>query len=48
MPEGIAGNLTPEQLADLVAYLQSLDPMSPAPAGRARPRHRPMTRSLRT
>jgi putative membrane-bound dehydrogenase-like protein len=26
MPEGIAGNLTPEQLADLVAYLQSLDP----------------------
>ncbi len=24
MPEGIAGNLTPEQLADLVAYLQSL------------------------
>ena len=26
MPEGIAANLTPEQLADLVAYLQSLDP----------------------
>ena len=26
MPEGIAGNLTPEGLADLVAYLQSLDP----------------------
>jgi putative membrane-bound dehydrogenase-like protein len=26
MPEGIAGNLTPAQLADLVAYLQSLDP----------------------
>jgi len=26
MPEGIAGNLTPEQLADLVAYLQSLGP----------------------
>jgi putative heme-binding domain-containing protein len=26
MPEGIAGTLTPEQLADLVAYLQSLDP----------------------
>jgi putative membrane-bound dehydrogenase-like protein len=26
MPEGIAGNLTPEQLADMVAYLQSLDP----------------------
>ena len=25
MPDGIAGNLTPEQLADLVAYLQSLD-----------------------
>jgi hypothetical protein len=24
MPEGIAGNLTPEQLADLIAYLQSL------------------------
>jgi putative membrane-bound dehydrogenase-like protein len=26
MPEGIAGNLTPDQLADLVAYLQSLGP----------------------
>ena len=26
MPEGIAGTLTPEQLADLVAYLQSLNP----------------------
>ena len=26
MPEGVAGNLTPEQLADLVAYLQSLSP----------------------
>ena len=26
MPEGIAWNLTPEQLADLVAYLESLDP----------------------
>jgi putative heme-binding domain-containing protein len=26
MPEGIAGSLTPEQLADLVAYLQLLDP----------------------
>ncbi len=26
MPEGIAATLTPEQLADLVAYLQSLDP----------------------
>ncbi len=26
MPEGIAANLTPEGLADLVAYLQSLDP----------------------
>jgi putative membrane-bound dehydrogenase-like protein len=26
MPEGIAGTLTPEQLADLVAYLRSLDP----------------------
>ena len=26
MPEGVAGNLTPEQLADLVAYLQSLNP----------------------
>ena len=26
MPEGIAANLTPEQLADLVAYLQSLTP----------------------
>lgn len=25
MPDGIAGNLTPGQLADLVAYLQSLD-----------------------
>ena len=24
MPEGIAGNLTPEELADLLAYLQSL------------------------
>ena len=24
MPEGVAGNLTPEQLADLIAYLQSL------------------------
>jgi putative membrane-bound dehydrogenase-like protein len=26
MPEGIAANLTPEQLADLVAYLRSLTP----------------------
>ena len=26
MPEGVAANLTPEQLADLVAYLQSLTP----------------------
>jgi len=26
MPEGIVANLTPEGLADLVAYLQSLDP----------------------
>ncbi len=26
MPEGIAGTLTPEQLADLVAYLRSLTP----------------------
>jgi putative heme-binding domain-containing protein len=26
MPEGIAGSLTPEQLADLVAYLRSLTP----------------------
>ena len=26
MPEGIAASLTPEQLADLVAYLQSLNP----------------------
>ncbi len=26
MPEGIVASLTPEQLADLVAYLQSLDP----------------------
>ena len=26
MPEGVAGNLTPEQLADLVAYLRSLTP----------------------
>jgi putative heme-binding domain-containing protein len=24
MPEGLAANLTPEQLADLLAYLQSL------------------------
>ncbi len=24
MPEGLAGNLTPEELADLIAYLQSL------------------------
>ena len=24
MPNGIANNLTPEQLADLIAYLQSL------------------------
>src|SRR5262249_30200150 len=24
MPDGLAGNLTPEELADLVAYLQSL------------------------
>ena len=24
MPKGVAGNLTPEQLADLIAYLQSL------------------------
>jgi hypothetical protein len=26
MPEGIAATLTPEQLADLVAHLQSLSP----------------------
>jgi putative heme-binding domain-containing protein len=26
MPEGIAGNLTSQQLADLVAYLRSLTP----------------------
>jgi len=26
MPEGIAASLTPEQLADLISYLQSLDP----------------------
>ena len=26
MPEGIAANLTPEGLADLVAYLRSLSP----------------------
>ena len=26
MPEGIAANLTPEEVADLIAYLQSLDP----------------------
>jgi putative heme-binding domain-containing protein len=26
MPDGVAGNLTPDQLADLVAYLQSLNP----------------------
>ena len=25
MPEGLASNLTPEQLADLIAYLQSLE-----------------------
>jgi putative heme-binding domain-containing protein len=25
MPEGLANNLTPEQLADLVAYLRSLE-----------------------
>jgi putative heme-binding domain-containing protein len=25
MPEGLAGNLTPDQLADLIAYLQSLN-----------------------
>jgi len=24
MPDGLAANLTPEQLADLIAYLQSL------------------------
>jgi putative heme-binding domain-containing protein len=24
MPDGLAGNLTPEELADLIAYLQSL------------------------
>jgi hypothetical protein len=24
MPEGVVGNLTPEQLADLIAYMQSL------------------------
>ena len=34
MPEGIAGNLTPEQLADLVAYLQSLDPNRDVPPNR--------------
>ena len=28
MPEGIAASLTPEQLADLVAYLQSLNPVA--------------------
>ena len=26
MPEGIVGNLTPDGLADLVAYLRSLGP----------------------
>ena len=30
MPEGIAANLTPEGLADLVAYLQSLGPQESA------------------
>ena len=34
MPEGIAANLTPEQLADLVAYLQSLDPNRGIPSNR--------------
>ena len=29
MPEGIAANLTPEGLADLIAYLRSLDPTRP-------------------
>ena len=34
MPEGSAANLTPEQLADLVAYLQSLDPNRGIPSNR--------------
>ena len=32
MPEGIAANLTPEQLADLVAYLQSLTRRTESPS----------------
>jgi putative membrane-bound dehydrogenase-like protein len=31
MPEGLVGNLTPEGLADLIAYLQSLTTDSPSP-----------------
>ena len=31
MPDGIVNNLTPEQLADLIAYLQSLTGGSEAP-----------------
>ena len=34
MPEGIAATLTPEQLADLVAYLQSLDSNRAIPSNR--------------
>jgi putative membrane-bound dehydrogenase-like protein len=34
MPEGIAATLTPEQLADLVAYLQSLTPAEVIPRDR--------------
>jgi putative heme-binding domain-containing protein len=45
MPEGIANNLTPEDLADLIAYLQSLtsgdQSKPPAPAQPPRPDDRP-------
>ncbi len=34
MPEGVAANLTPEELADLVAYLRSLDSRSEIPQDR--------------
>ncbi len=42
MPDGLANNLTPEQLGDLIAYLQSLTgsgepPAKPAPQPQAKP-----------
>jgi putative heme-binding domain-containing protein len=37
MPEGLVNNLTPEELADLIAYLQSLTGEDEKPAQESRP-----------